>query len=116
MLVCTRAAQHETYEPVLVSEAELARAVTAYNKGKKPTLSKTGTDAEDWALHYLFKCGRVTISKDDKCEILGVDSFSLDDAMKCGNYSDVLLRRVAGHNARTLEARRRGRRQDRAGF
>jgi hypothetical protein len=88
MLVCTRAAQHETYEPVLVSEAELARAVTAYNKGKKPTLSKTGTEAEDWALHYLFKCGRVTIA-DDKCEILGVDSFSLDDAMKCGNYSDV---------------------------
>jgi hypothetical protein len=88
MLVCTRAAQHETYEPVLVSEAELARAVTAYNKGKKPTLSKTGTEAEDWALHYLFKCGRVTIA-DDKCQILGVDSFSLDDAMKCGNYSDV---------------------------
>ena len=56
MLVCTRAAQHETYEPVLVSEAELARAVTAYNKGKKLTLSKTGTEAEDWALHYLFKC------------------------------------------------------------
>ena len=49
MLVCTRAAQHETYGPVLVSEAELARAVTAYNKGKKPTLSKTGTEAEDWA-------------------------------------------------------------------
>ena len=84
----TRAAQHETYEPVLVSEAELARAVTAYNKGKKPTLSKKGCDAEDWALQYLFKCGRVTISN-DKCEILGVDSFSLDDAMKCGNYSDI---------------------------
>jgi hypothetical protein len=88
MLVCTRAAQHETYEPVLVSEAELSRAVTAYNKGKKPTLTKKGTDAEDWALQYLFKCGRVTISN-DKCEILGVDSFSLDDAMKCGNYSDI---------------------------
>jgi len=88
MLVCTRAAQHETYEPVLVSEAELARAVTAYNKGKKPTLTKKGCDAEDWALQYLFKCGRVTINN-DKCEILGVDSFSLDDAMKCGNYSDI---------------------------
>ncbi len=88
MLVCTRAAQHETYEPVLVSEAELARAVTAYNKGKKPTTTKKYCDAKDWALHYLFKCGRVTIA-DDKCEILGVDSFSLADAMKCGNYSDV---------------------------
>lgn len=87
MLVCTRAAKHETYPPVLVSESELARASTAYNKGTKPSMTQKDCDAEAWALHYLFKCGRVTVTE-DHCEILGVDSFSLDDAVKSGNYSD----------------------------
>jgi hypothetical protein len=87
MLVCTKAAKHETYLPVLVSESELARASTAYNKGTKPSMTQKDCNAEAWALHYLFKCGRVTVT-DDRCEILGVDAFSLDDAVKSGNYSD----------------------------
>ena len=110
------------HAPVLFKERDLVAAATAYearatNKANlrlvapEPALAAGGDVREPTALppfarHYLFKCGRLTMRGrgDDAgadVSILGVDTFSLGDAVASGNYVDAAS--FGDYEARALE-------------
>ncbi|KAH8084543.1 hypothetical protein JL720_8045 [Aureococcus anophagefferens] len=122
MVCVTERHAAKLHAPVLFKERDLVAAATAYEaRGKhkanlrlvapEPALAAGGDVREPTALppfarHYLFECGRLTMRGrgDDAgadVSILGVDTFSLGDAMASGNYVDAAS--FGDYEARALD-------------
>ena len=109
-LVCVcRGDTMDVFEPVLFKEADLVRAtklshakagrgVAERVEAAAPTAPAAG-DADlrrppplpPFAAHYLFKCGRLTMTgapPTRRITLIGVDTFSLRDALNSGQYGD----------------------------
>ena len=98
--VC-RADAADVFEPLLFKERDLAAAANdAKFRGAEPRASAPPAprdfDADlrappklpDFAAHYLFKRGRLTMPATDRVALIGVDCFSRADAVRAGNYVD----------------------------
>ncbi|KAH8066629.1 hypothetical protein JL722_1080 [Aureococcus anophagefferens] len=97
--VC-RADAADVFEPLLFKERDLAAAANdAKFRGAEPLASAPpaprlrrgpagAAEAPDFAAHYLFKRGRLTMPATDRVALIGVDCFSREDAVRAGNYVD----------------------------